>query len=35
MLYNYFVGRVRALSGEMDAFGSDFLNLVKRHARSR
>jgi biopolymer transport protein TolQ len=35
MLYNYFVGRVRTLAGEMDAFGSDFLNLVKRHARSR
>jgi biopolymer transport protein TolQ len=35
MLYNYFVGRIRSLAGEMDAFGADFLNLVKRHARSR
>jgi biopolymer transport protein TolQ len=35
MAYNYFVGRVRSLSGEMDGFGADFLNLVKRHARSR
>jgi biopolymer transport protein TolQ len=35
MAYNYFVGRVRSLAGEMDAFGADFLNLVKRHARSR
>jgi biopolymer transport protein TolQ len=35
MAYNYFVSRVRGLSGEMDAFASDFLNIVKRHYRGR
>lgn len=29
--YNYFLRRIRVLSSEMDNFGSDFLNIVKRH----
>ncbi len=35
MAYNYFNSRVRALSTEMDNFSDDFLNIVKRHVRSR
>lgn len=31
MFYNYFVNRVRVLEAEMENFGSDFLNIVKRH----
>jgi biopolymer transport protein TolQ len=31
MAYNYFGRRVAVLNGEMDAFGSDFLNIVRRH----
>lgn len=29
--YNYFLSKIRVLETEMDAFGSDFLNIVKRH----
>lgn len=29
--YNFFVSKIRVLESEMDAFGSDFLNIVKRH----
>lgn len=31
MAYNYFARRIRVLSNEMDAFGNDFLNIVRRH----
>lgn len=31
MAYNYFVGRIKLISIEMDNFSSDFLNIVKRH----
>ncbi len=31
MAYNYFARKIRVLTGEMDAFGNDFLNIVKRH----
>lgn len=29
--YNFFLSRIRVLETEMDAFSSDFLNIVKRH----
>ncbi len=29
--YNYFLRRIRVLSSEMENFGADFLNIVKRH----
>jgi biopolymer transport protein TolQ len=29
--YNYFGSNIRVLESEMDSFGSDFLNIVKRH----
>lgn len=35
MAYNYFNSRIRNLASEMDAFSSDFLNIVKRHYRGR
>lgn len=31
MAYNYFVRRIKVLNNEMEAFSSDFLNIVKRH----
>jgi biopolymer transport protein TolQ len=31
IMYNYFMGRIRVLSSEMDNFAADFLNIVKRH----
>ncbi len=31
MFYNFFVGRLRALSQSMDNFTADFLNIVERH----
>ncbi len=31
MAYNYFLRRIRVLASEMDAFGNDFLNIVRRH----
>jgi biopolymer transport protein TolQ len=31
MAYNYFVRRINVLSAEMDAFSSDYLNIVRRH----
>jgi biopolymer transport protein TolQ len=31
MAYNYFVRRINVLSGEMDSFSSDMLNIVRRH----
>lgn len=31
MAYNYFVRRIRVLETEMDAFTSDYLNIVRRH----
>lgn len=34
MAYNYFTSRIRGLASEMDAFASDFLNIVKRHYRA-
>ena len=35
MAYNYFNSRIRSIASEMDAFSSDFLNIVKRHYRGR
>jgi biopolymer transport protein TolQ len=35
MAYNYFNTRIKAIHGEIDAFSSDFLNIVKRHYRGR
>ncbi len=29
--YNYFVRRLRVITTEMDVFGNDFLNIVRRH----
>ncbi|MEE2752125.1 MAG: protein TolQ [Myxococcota bacterium] len=34
MAYNYFSNRLRVLSGEIDNFSNDFLNIVKRHFRA-
>jgi biopolymer transport protein TolQ len=31
MAYNYFLRRIRVLESEMDAFVSDYLNIVRRH----
>lgn len=31
MAYNYFLRRIRVLESEMDAFNSDYLNIVRRH----
>ena len=31
MAFNYFARRIKVLSNEMDTFGNDFLNLVKRN----
>lgn len=31
MAYNYFVRRITVLSGEMEAFSNDMLNIVRRH----
>ena len=31
MAYNYFGRQIRVLSNEMDVFGNDFLNIVRRH----
>ena len=31
MAYNYFLRRVRVIEAEVETFGSDFLNIVKRH----
>lgn len=31
MAYNYFVRRISVLSGEMEAFSNDLLNIVRRH----
>lgn len=35
MAYNYFTSRIKSLASDMDAFASDFLNIVKRHYRGR
>ncbi|MCB9743300.1 MAG: protein TolQ [Alphaproteobacteria bacterium] len=35
MAYNYFNSRLRVLNNEMENFSSDFLNIVKRHFRTR
>ncbi len=35
MAYNFFNSRIKGVASEMDAFSSDFLNIVKRHARGR
>lgn len=35
MAYNYFNTRIKEIHGEIDAFSSDFLNIVKRHYRGR
>ena len=35
MAYNVFNSRIRGLVGEMDTFSDDFLNIVKRHFRTR
>jgi len=35
MAYNFFNSRIRSIASEMDAFSSDFLNIVKRHYRGR
>ena len=35
MAYNYFNTRIKSIAGEIDAFSSDFLNIVKRHYRGR
>jgi biopolymer transport protein TolQ len=29
--YNFFLSKIRVLETDMDAFASDFLNIVKRH----
>ena len=31
MAYNFFTSRLRVVSGEMENFSSDFLNIIKRH----
>lgn len=31
MAYNYFQRKIRVLSSEMETFGKDFLNIVRRH----
>ncbi len=31
MAYNYFVRRIRVLESELESFGFDFLNIVRRH----
>lgn len=31
MAYNYFVNKIRVLEADMENFGNDFLNIVKRH----
>jgi biopolymer transport protein TolQ len=31
MAYNYFIRRIRVLESELDAFASDYLNIVRRH----
>ena len=31
MFYNYFTTRARVLEADMENFGNDFLNIVKRH----
>ena len=35
MAYNYFNSQIKGIASEMDAFSSDFLNIVKRHYRGR
>jgi biopolymer transport protein TolQ len=35
MAYNFFNSRIKSVASEMDAFSSDFLNIVKRHYRGR
>lgn len=35
MAYNFFSARLKAIAHEIDAFSSDFLNIVKRHYRGR
>ena len=35
MAYNFFNSRIKGVSSEIDAFSSDFLNIVKRHARGK
>lgn len=35
MAFNFFNSRIKTVASEMDAFSSDFLNIVKRHARAR
>jgi biopolymer transport protein TolQ len=29
--YNYFMGKIRLLSSEMDNFSSEFLNIIQRY----
>ena len=31
MAFNYFARKIKVLANEMDSFGNDFLNLVKRN----
>ena len=31
MAYNYFVRRIRVVESEVDAFASDYLNIIRRH----
>lgn len=31
MAYNYFIRRIRVIESEIEAFGSDYLNIVRRH----
>lgn len=33
--YNYFLGKIRVLTSEMDNFSSEFLNIVERHFEAR
>ena len=35
MAYNFFNSRIKTVAADMDAFSSDFLNIVKRHYRGR
>ncbi|NOY24893.1 MAG: protein TolQ [Oligoflexia bacterium] len=35
MAFNFFTSRIRVVNSDMDNFGSDFLNIVKRHFSAR
>jgi biopolymer transport protein TolQ len=35
VLYNYFMGRIRIITAEMENFSSEFLNIIERYLESR